>query len=87
MKSKNRLRAVKLVNALIGQVRASEGRNITGKEIAERIGVQAATISRWVNGKTSLDQIEYLLTLLESVPPERWQSELRSALSSKSRKK
>jgi len=74
-------RAKALINALIGQLRAYEGRNITSKEIAHRIGVQEATVSRWINGKTSLGQIEYLLTLLEAIPEERWHEELSRALS------
>lgn len=73
-------RAKALINALIGQLRACEGRNITSKEIASRIGVQEATVSRWINGKTSLGQIEYLLTLLEDIPEDRWREELNRAL-------
>ena len=74
-------RAKALMNALIGQIRAYEGRKITSKEIAGRIGVQEATVSRWINGKTSLGQIEYLLLLLESIPEERWREEMSRALS------
>lgn len=73
---KHKPRTTRLVNALIGQIQAEQECNLTSNSVADMLGVQPATISRWINGKTNLDQLECLMKLIDKLPKDRWVSEI-----------
>lgn len=76
-------RGGKLIGRLVQRIAVHEGRPVTAKEVAKFLGVQEATISRWKTGATSLEQIEWLLRLLQRVPKEAWTEEIERVLREK----
>jgi len=74
---------MQLLNALIGQVEAAEKRRVTRYSIAKSMRILPSTLSKWTLGRTKLDQIDALLTLIRLLPDdERWIKEFRLALKS-----
>lgn len=73
-------RCGKLISRLVQRISVHEGRAVTAKEVAKYLGIQEATISRWKTGATSLEQIEWLLRLLERLPKESWTDEIERVL-------
>jgi transcriptional regulator with XRE-family HTH domain len=73
-------RSQRLIIALISGIRAHEGRRITDYQIAEYLRVRPATLSKWMNGRTQLEQVEWLLRLLDRLPEDRWLREFKDAL-------
>lgn len=72
---------MQLLNALIGQVEASEKRRVPRYSIAKSMRILPSTLSKWTLGRTKLDQIDALLTLISLLPDdERWIKEFRLAL-------
>lgn len=66
--------------ALISEIRAHEGQRIADYKIAEYLRVRPATLSKWMNGRTRLEQVEWLLRLLDRLPEDRWLREFKDAL-------
>ena len=73
-------RTQRLINALISGMQAAEGRRITDREVASILEVRPATLSKWRNGGTQLEQVEWLLRLMKRLPEDRWVRELREAV-------
>jgi hypothetical protein len=72
---------MRLLNALIGQIEASEKRRVPRYSIAKSMRILPSTLSKWTLGRTKLDQIDALLTLIRLLPDEeRWIKEFRLAL-------
>ena len=55
----NLSRSQHLINALMACFQAEEGKRITGRRLAQIVDVTPVTISKWVNGKTKLEQVEW----------------------------
>jgi transcriptional regulator with XRE-family HTH domain len=73
-------RPQRLINALIFEYQKTEGRRVADRELARYLQVQPGTLSKWRNGKTKLDQVEWLLRLLDRLPEERWRAEIEAVL-------
>jgi transcriptional regulator with XRE-family HTH domain len=74
-------RPQRLINALIFEYQKTEGRRVPDRELARYLEVRPGTLSKWRNGKTKLDQVEWLLRLLDRMPEERWRAEIKAVLS------
>lgn len=73
--------SMQLLNALIGQVEASAKRRVPRYSIAKSMRILPSTLSKWTLGRTKLDQIDALLTLISLLPDdERWIKEVRLAV-------
>ena len=69
-----------LLVRLVAQLKAEEGRRLTDKEVAKRLGITAATLSKWQNGLTHMDQVDTVLKLMGMMSKTRWVTEVSSAL-------
>jgi len=69
-----------LINALVLELQQVEGRRITDREIAHYLKIRPGTLSKWRNGGTKLEQVEWLLRLLERMPENRWLAEVDRVL-------
>src|ERR1041385_2746917 len=76
-------RSHRLINALVAGIQAHEGRRVAAPEIADYVRIRPATLSKWMNARTQLEQIEWLLRLLERVPEDRWFREMKEVLMKK----
>jgi hypothetical protein len=73
-------RSQRLINALILEVQKLPARRVTDREVAQHLKMRPGTLSKWRNGGTKLEQVEWLLRLLERMPEKRWVMELREVL-------
>jgi hypothetical protein len=73
-------RPQRLINALIFEYQKTEGRRVADRELARYLQVRPGTLSKWRNGQTKLDQVEWLLRLLDKLPGERWCAEIDAVL-------
>lgn len=85
LRNKPQPRTQKLVNALVLEFQKTEARRVTDREVAAYLKIRPGTLSKWRNGGTQLEQVEWLLRLLEGVPEDRWLREVRDALVSASK--
>jgi hypothetical protein len=70
---------------LILEVQKLPARRVTDREVAQSLKMRPGTLSKWRNGGTKLEQVEWLLRLLERVPENRWVMELREVLRKRAR--
>jgi hypothetical protein len=73
-------RAGNLIARLELRISAHSGRRITATEIARTIAVRPENLSKWKTGTTQLEQVEWLLRLLEMLPIEAWSEEIARTL-------
>lgn len=71
--------------ALLAEFQKLESRRVPDKEIAARLKITPCTISKWRSGKTQLEQVEWLLQMLEQLPEEAWIREIKAVSVSKNK--
>lgn len=74
-------RVSKLLNSLVGRLQAELGDKVTKKDICRTLEIPESTLSRMLNDKDSLQQIDRFLGILELFPSETgWLEEVRKTV-------